>query len=164
MGFGYEYKCEKCGREYSVVLGGGMLYPEDYKLFTDEIRQGKYGDKLKDLFLSTKYAAVNADRFLYYCENCGHWEVKQDLTIYAPKDPEKIAKKQYGIKNVEEWGEVPYMSAFDLKEDYRVLKRHYEKCSVCGNRMKKLSDCDDIVIKCPECGAPGIPVGAFLWD
>lgn len=164
MGMGYAYKCDKCGNEYSVTLGSGMLYPEEYERLTIEIKEGKYGEKLKALFKNTPYAAVDADRFLYLCKNCGHWEVLHDPTIYAPKDPEVITKKKYGEKTIEEWGKIPYMSRWDLQNEYRVLKRHYWSCPECGKRMRKQRDEFDMMLKCPECNTINYTKGCTMWD
>ena len=43
MGMGYSYKCKKCGHEYSVFLGVGMMYPQVYRQKLDEIAEGAYG-------------------------------------------------------------------------------------------------------------------------
>ena len=60
-------------------------------------------------------------------------DVETDVTLYAPNDLASISKKHYGIKNVEEWGYVPYVTWDDLKQDHHVFKRYYHKCEKCGN-------------------------------
>ena len=45
MGYGYTYKCKKCGHEYSVSSGIGMLYPNICEEELEKIKAGKYGEE-----------------------------------------------------------------------------------------------------------------------
>ncbi len=81
----------------------------------------KYGKEWKELSLSSKYVAVDANRHVYICGKCGHWDVEPDLSLYAPNDAKAIKEKQDEIKKMREepfcvWG-------FELKEDYHILQR-----------------------------------------
>ena len=122
MGMGYSYICKKCGHKYSVFPDVGMMYPHVYRQKLAEIAEGAYGTERKNLVEKTSYAAIDAEEIIYICRSCNRWETGTDITLYAPDDPESISKKQYGIKTVEEWGYVPYVTGWDLKEDYHVLK------------------------------------------
>ena len=164
MGYGYVYSCSKCKKRYSVNPGFGKLFPEVYQSLIQDIKDGKHGEEMQKLLEETKYAAVNAERVVYICMECSHWEMGTDDTLYAPNDPDALARKQYGIKTVEEWGYAPYVMKMDLEEDYHVLKRYYHKCCKCGKRMHKASDEEMQHLPCPKCGMQNNFKDAMLWD
>ena len=164
MGKGYEYNCRKCQHKYSVSLGTGMLFPEAYHSIIYEIADGKYGTEWKAIYDSTPYAAVNAGKEVYICKHCSRWEEGTDISLYAPNNPDIISQKRYGEKTVRELGYVPYVTAWDLKKDYHVLKRHYKRCSKCGKRMHKASEEELLNLFCPACGEKNRPTGFVRWD
>lgn len=164
MGQGYRFVCKKCDCLYFASYGIGMMYPQAYRKLLEEIENGKYGKEWQQLLKDNPYAAVNAEIIVYICKECGHWETGQDITLYAPNNPDSIPKKQYGIKTIEEWGYVPYVTASDLKEEYHVLKHYYHKCSKCGKRMHKASDDEIQHLPCPKCGTENEAEGGLLWD
>ncbi len=164
MGEGHGYKCKKCHNKYSVYLGVGMNYPEVYRQKLEEIAGGAYGTERKDLIKKTKYATIDAGQVLYVCSSCGNWEVGTDVTLYAPNEPKKILKIQYGEKTVEELGYVPYVTNWDLQENYHVLKRYYHKCKKCGKRMHKASEQEELNLPCPKCGEPNTAQTTIMWD
>ena len=61
MGMGYSYKCKKCGCEYSVFPGVGMMYPQVYRQKLDEIGEGAYGKEWMILFHKTPYEAIDGE-------------------------------------------------------------------------------------------------------
>ncbi|MDO5138764.1 MAG: hypothetical protein Q4D71_09960 [Oscillospiraceae bacterium] len=164
MGTGYSYNCIKCGHKYSVYPGIGAIYPHVYRKKLAEIAEGACGAEWKDLLEKTPYAAIDAETVIYICSSCNRWETGTDITLYAPDDPESISKKQYGIKTVEEWGYVPYVTDWHLEKDYHVLKRYYHKCEKCGRRMHKASEAEMQNLPCPECGEPNRSGGIIMWD
>ena len=164
MGNGYSYKCRKCGHEYSIHIGSGMLYPMAYKSFVKDISEGKYGADRQKTLNDTLYAVVNAEETLYICDKCNHWEIRNDLTIYAPNDPDKVENERYGDKTVKELGYVPYVMENDLKENYHAIKRYYCSCPECGKRMHKAGDMEWYRLACPECGELNEVESRILWD
>ena len=166
MGQGVGFKCSKCGKEYGASTGIGFLFPEFYKETLQAVKNGDYGAEFAELANKEKYVAVDAELYLYACKKCKHWEVEPGLSLYAPNDAESLAKKQYGIKNVEEWGEVPYVMSFDLQTDYHILKRYTHKCTKCGGVMHKATNKESSNLPCPDCG--GEPTKGFIniinWD
>lgn len=163
MGSGVGFKCSKCGKRYHANTGIGFMFPTVYKEKLAEVKAGKYGQEWKDLALSEKLVAVDAELYLYMCKECGHWEVDYGLSLYAPNDPDEIAKEQFGEKTVEEWGEVPYVMDFDK---YHILKRYIHKCEKCGGLMHKATREEENNLPCPDCG--GSPEEGYLdiinWD
>ena len=164
MGQGYDYKCKKCKHEYSVYPGIGMRYPNAFRELLQKIEDGGYGEEWKQLLKDTPYAAANAERIVYICKKCGQWEIGQDITLYAPNNPKTIPGKQYGTKTVKDWGYVPYVMGWELKEEYHVLKRHYHKCNKCGQRMHKASEEEMQHLTCPKCGTENEVEGLIMWD
>ena len=87
-----------------------------------------------------------------------------DPTLYAPDNPEQILNQQFGEKTVREWGYVPYVMDYDLKEQYHVIKRIYHKCSHCGKRMHKATNAELETLPCPKCGEPNRATDFICWD
>jgi len=164
MGEGYSYTCKICNHKYWVTTGVGMMYPMVYQDTLNAIAKGKYGSKLKELFNSTPYAAIDAANTVYICGECCSWELARNLTLYAPNNPDDIPQKQYGIKTVAEWGHVPYVMPWNLEEEYHIVKRHYHHCSKCGKRMHKASSTELVNLPCPKCGSANHADGTIDWD
>lgn len=163
MGYGEMFKCSKCGNEYDVCLGIGFLHPDVCREELKKIKKGKYGEDWKKLALSEEYTVVDTENFVYICGKCGHWVNENAVSLYAPKDAAKLKKKKYGIKTVEEWGEVPYI--MDPK-DFRLLKRKVHKCSKCGELMHKATPEEIDNLPCPKCGGEKMKDygNSFYWD
>ena len=164
MGQGYGFKCKNCRHEYSIRLGIGMMYPEVCRNLLQNLEQGKYGKEWQQLSKNTPYAAVDVKSVIYICNDCSRWEMGKDITLYAPNDPAAISHKQYGIKTVEEWGYVPYVTGIELKRDYHILKRYYHKCGNCGKRMHKASKDEMVHLPCPKCDEINEPNSFIMWD
>ena len=164
MGYGYHYTCKKCKHEYTVDLGIGFMFPDEYREILDDISKGAYGSELQELYNSIPYAAVNGERVAYICNGCGSWEVGIDVSLYAPNDTDSIAEQQFGKKTVAEWGYVPYVDSWDLEKDYHLVRRKYHHCSKCGKRMHKASETEVRNLPCPECGCENRADGGIRWD
>ena len=157
MGKGYSFKCKNCGQEYGVGFGAGYFYSATYRKKIDEIRSGKLSEQRKELLEKTPYAAISAENVLYVCGDCGNWKLDTDYTLYAPNDPESIAKERFGEKTVEELGYVPYVTSWDLRESYHAIKRYYCSCDKCGKRMHKVPENRLKSLRCPKCGTLNEP-------
>ena len=157
MGQGFEYHCRKCKKEYAASFGGGMRYPTVYERIMDEMRSGKYGLESQKLVSTIPYCAVDASKAVYLCKKCNKWEVLPSLSLYAPRDMDHIQRK------LELYGQVLCPNKVDLKYSYRIVYRHYHKCSLCGSRMRKLSLHEAEYLPCPRCGEINKGSGV-LWD
>lgn len=164
MGNGYSYTCKNCGHEYWAHIGIGMLYPMAYEKLINDINEGKYGEERKKLLNDTAYAAVNAEEMIYICNKCNYWEIKNDPTIYAPNDPDRIENERYGNKTVKELGRVPYVMNSELKENYHAIKRYYCSCPKCGKRMHKAAGAELHRLPCPKCGESNEAESSIMWD
>lgn len=152
MGKGFTYTCKKCYHKYSVMLGIGMMFPTVYAEETQKISDGMYGDEWRDLYNKIPYAAIDASKTLYICDNCKRWEEGTDITLYQPKDPDA------------DWGIVPYVMKMDLEKDYRVLKRYYHHCNICKKRMHKATSEELMDLYCPKCGEKNLAQDLLMWD
>lgn len=166
MGSGVVLKCN-CGAVYEISLGIGMMFPTVYQETLEAVEKGQYGIEWQQLVSNTKYIAIDAERYLYYCEECGRWEVQYGLSLYKPKSVEMLANKEYGIKTVEEWGHVPYATISDFERDYVLLKEYKHICTKCKHPMKRissLSELNHIELRCEECGDL-LQIGDYImWD
>ncbi|MDL2253430.1 zinc ribbon-containing protein [Ruminococcaceae bacterium OttesenSCG-928-I18] len=164
MGTGYEFECKKCKKEYCALPGVGMMYPSVYQEALKDIKNGKYGSELQQIMNSGEYIAVNAENAIYVCRSCKHWKSDLNLSLYSPNDVEAIRTKQYGIKTVEEWGYVPYVIEYMLKEEYRLIKVFVHKCEKCGKRMHKAKDVEIENLPCPDCGTENSANSRIMFD
>jgi len=108
MGQGYKFSCKNCGAEYVIDTGVGVKYPEIYADLKSRVAEGRYGEEWKETLAQNKYYAIDAERYLYRCENCNFWECGPDMSIYEPIDVEELLDDKYGNKTVREWGYLPY--------------------------------------------------------
>ena len=164
MGSGFSYECKKCKKEYSVRLGIGMLFPRVYQKILSDIKTGFYGDELKNLVNSQQYVAVNASKRVYICRHCGNWNLEYAMDLYTPVNIEEISKQKYGAKTVDEWGYIPYVIPYSLKEDYKLLKRFIHKCPVCDKRTHMASEKELKELSCPHCKAKNSKAEYIDWD
>lgn len=166
MGSGISLKC-KCGKKEELHFGVGMMYPRVYRETLESAKAGEFGERWKELVESEEFMAIDAARYLFFCEECGHWEMAYGFDLYKPKDAEKIRHTDYGIKTVEEWGDVPYVTGPQLERDYIFVEEYQHLCPQCNVKMYKTEDQQDAVIKklaCKDCGEILMRNGFLMWD
>ena len=163
MGAGINVSC-KC-KSKSYMLGVGMMFPDEYKTTVDMIKAGKFGEEGKNIMRTVKYAVVDIEKSLYFCEKCGNITRAKSMDYYAPKNVDKAAKEKYGIKTVEEWGEVPYWAPYmDFDNNYSLIKKTQHKCSICKHEMIRVDEEKLRNMKCPKCGEKYEVFQDMLWD
>lgn len=140
MGYGRRFVCSKCKKEYNASWGVGFSFPEEYERTLSDIRKGKYGEVMKAISHDERYIAVDAEEYLYICGKCNAWKVEKGLSLYAPKNLKLLMMKRYGDKTVAEWGEAPYVVSWDLKENYRLVKRYVHNCDKCSGVMHRATE------------------------
>ena len=155
MSKGYNFKCKKCGEEYSVFTGIGMLMPMEYRQTLDEIRQGVWGEEYKQTLADNPLMAVDVEEEVYICGTCGRWKNEKNMDLYAPNHPEE--------KTVAEKGCEPFVMRADLLENYRLVKRRVHYCE-CGKRMRRATDSEARNLPCPHCGEVNTAQTPVLWD
>ena len=163
MGAGINIGCKCHSKLY--MLGIGMMFPDVYKKTVEMIKAGKFGEEGKNIMHTIKYAVVDIEDSLYLCEKCGNLTQAKPMDYYAPKDENKAAKEEYGIKTVEEWGEVPYWAPYmDFDNNYKLIKKTSHKCSECKNEMIRVDEEKIRDMKCPKCGEKYEVSQDMLWD
>lgn len=169
MGYGLNIHCG-C-RDKELMLGVGLGYPMVYRETVEDIKAGKYGIEMKDLMNSGKYVAVDAENYIYYCDECGCVESMMALDLYEPKDIEKVEKRVVGRwsaaepaqnKTVKDLGELPYFNSDD--EDFALLKEYKHVCPKCGKVMRKINEEELEKKTCPRCGEKYQMFSGILWD
>lgn len=170
MGYGINISC-KC-QDKELLLGAGLGYPMVYQETVDDIKAGKYDSEMKDLMNSSKYVAVDAEKYIYYCEECGCVECMTALDLYEPKDIKKVEERVVGRwsaaepaqnKTVKELGELPYFNSDD--EDFVLLKEYKHVCPKCGKVMRKIDEEELFEKTCPTCGERYEEGGdIIMWD
>ncbi len=163
MGYGTEFRCNRCGNTYAALSGIGFRFPEEYRETVKKIRNGEFGKTWKQLFDSIPGAAVNVERELYVCPNCGTFAIEPNLTIYEMKKPisSKPENSRRSVAHPPSGEE--YVVPYELRQDYRLVKSYSHNCPECGRRMHKYRPDDRM--KCPECKEGQMePSRALMWD
>lgn len=169
MGYGLNIHCG-C-RDKELMLGVGLGYPMVYRETVEDIKAGKYGIGMKDLMNSGKCVAVDAENYMYYCDECGCVESMMALDLYEPKDIKKVEERVVGRwsaaepvqnKTVKDLGELPYFNSDD--EDFALLKEYKHVCPKCGKVMRKINEEELGKKTCPRCGEKYQMFSGILWD
>ncbi len=169
MGRGFNYHCDNCGKDYRVRLGVGMAHPSTCEETLARVKEGKYGQDLKEAAESETYVGVDAALKLYVCDACGHWDVYADASVYGLADKERGPSAMFGTRTIEEWGFIPYTTGWEDEIGFRVIKEFRPPCEKCGREMQAIEadeDSDETpVLKCPNCGSElSTGVMNVLWD
>ena len=82
---------------FSAMTGIGRLFPKIYEETVKKMRSGKYGDECKKFFKEHPDGAVNCEKELLICEECGVPKTEMNLSLYLPKE---------GAKNIPEMSNV----------------------------------------------------------
>lgn len=164
MGYGYSYLCKKCKTKYGMRLGVGADHRKVYEQIVKGIRMGAYGEEWQKLFLSNELVAVNIEKALYICKSCGHWKTQFILDLYVPKDVSALKERLYGSKTIDEWGFVPFATAYELSRDFKLLKSYYHKCVCCGKHSHRATKKELEALPCPSCQRKNGYDKEVLWD
>ena len=153
MGYGYTYKCKKCGHEYSVSSGIGMLYPNICEEELEKIKAGKYGEEWKQASIdcgpNLKIGVIDKT---YMCYDCNLWEEQTDITLYKPEEDRDAKRKDAFYYMPEDKG-------------YSAYKKTVHDCPKCGKKMKELKEKNLTFLPCPECGQLNEQeADLIMWD
>lgn len=166
----------RCGcQEESVLDGVGMGLPSLYQETVRKIRDGKFGNEIKNIVENVRIFTVDVTDAMYHCKKCGHLETMQILNIYVPKDIEKFKKKEVGNwtageprwkSTIEELGGVPYWYPdYDSRNDFVMIYGYKHMCHVCGKKMNLVVPEKIANEKCQKCGKNyEVEELGILWD
>ena len=139
MGNGFTIRCEKCGYEFTALLGVGMKFPSEYEQTVKAIKDGIYGEEYKKFFEEHPNAAVNCELITAVCEECGRLDSVMDMSLYLPVDDSVL--------------NAGYVTKEELESDFKKCKEYNRKCT-CGGHMRTFDLLDELFlrcIKCPQC-------------
>lgn len=126
MGRGYSGICRKCHKSYDVDLGIGFSYIDEYyDQLKSKIKSGSYGGELKSF--ADKHAAfeIDGEQTLFYCPDCGTWEVSEPKDIFIAKDELSGIPFHYDLLDSAK-NELVYENQICCKKCGKVMKRLYE--------------------------------------
>lgn len=163
MGYGFVFTCHKCKEKNWIKTGVGMGYPNLFRRTVQNVKDGYYGNRMKRIAKSIRYAAVDAEKKFYYCR-CEYWKTELDMSIYEPINVEDLLNKQFGIKTVHEWGYVPYVTRCDFEKDYNQVWKYKHYCPRCHREMAEIERFCELPLRCVKCGERLRNDGEFDWD
>ena len=150
MGIGYSLVCKKCGYSRNLFAGCGMMYNRVLREETEEAKQGKHGQRLRELFEQYPAGCIDAMNNIYYCPDCRAVECESSLDFYKPKD---------ASRNTEDDIFGPDM------DEYELVETHGHMCQKCGKPMKEVFRLtDDEPVTCPACGETLESGHMLMWD
>lgn len=166
MGSGFNYKCSKCGKEYSGFLGIGMLFPRDYEKTLKEAKKGKYGPEWKSLISKEDMVAIDAENRVYSCSKCNSWKVEKGLSIYRPLTEKALQDVERGYVIIGQDSGLPYLEPVKFSDSFQLIKHYIHKCDKCGSRMHKASNKEIDNLPCPYCGGERDKTvdSLIMWD
>ncbi|MBR3227670.1 MAG: hypothetical protein IKF68_03900, partial [Erysipelotrichaceae bacterium] len=132
MGLGIVYRCEKCNEVHGVMFGSGYNFPAKCLDLKQKALNGEFGKNWKQLMTENGDYVIDATYYLYYCKNCGNWEMEPSLSVFGPKYPENSNEYENFENDFREWSFCPW-DRYDRK--YKLVKRYRHTCSDCGNLM-----------------------------
>lgn len=89
---------------------------------------------------------------------------RNDKSFYDPENHSERTDITYIKQTVEELGYIPYVMEYEIKENFKILKRKYHQCSQCGKRMHRAKGNEFLALKCPKCGADNECTRFIKWD
>lgn len=162
------YVCERCGKRKIIWNGIGKGFPVMYNLLVNEIRDGKYGKEIQELYSSNDQMKIDASKVIYYCKSCKEWEEDYNFDLYLPKEEtNKIHNLCWTVDEVnsnERDMNEEYVAPWDLYKNYKLFKRHEKSCLKCNQSYEKIQadpmgldgeifDSSKYTVKCKECGS-----------
>lgn len=118
MGAGGTYRCNKCGYEFSPLIGMGLLYPTVCEENMKKVKKGKFGERLKKFMEEHPEGKIDFKYVAVQCEDCGYYDCVMDLGMYLPNENKKTSPGLWNLQNCKK------------VEDYN------HSCEDCGGKMK----------------------------
>ena len=161
MGYGYELKCKKCGREKPIFLGIGFRYPRVCATILEEMKDGKFGKRFMEDAKNTPFAAVHQERAIFICDNCGKWRSDEVIDLCAPIGEPEQHNGRFCVA-IEYPDGIPYVMTSDIGRKYRIIRSKQHRCSKCRHKLRLIRKNEKL--RCPECSELLKRVDEFNWD
>lgn len=124
MGFVYLLECQNCDYKYEAYLGAGRFYFDNNRLIK-HIKQGRYGNELREVLAMIDNPYASMQNKLYVCKTCGKIEMLHCIKLYEKRgDYEKLI---YTSENICE-------NCSDKMEPMSIDKPIY--CPCCKTNLK----------------------------
>ena len=141
MGKSFTFRCKNCGHNLKFYFGIGAMYPQTYQEILNDALVGNFGAEIQKFLIDNPRGVIDISRVLMNCENCGHFKMVRDLTMYLPKE------------NFQSQENYPLPDEFE--KNYIAVKKYQHKCHYCGESAEiftaeKLLQ-TDLKLQCPNC-------------
>lgn len=163
------YKCINCDESYTFWDGVGFLYPSVFSEVRTDAIEGRYGDDLQALIKENPSIVVDASNKIYFCTDCGYWNVEKSLDCYLPKGviTENENTKRWSVNSSadssgkENRGYITVIPPWILKKGYKIISMYPHVCPHCGKKMRryvnppvdrKENGSSLLKLKCKKCG------------
>lgn len=168
MGMGYQIACTKCGYNFTVMFGVGMMFPRAYEKTVQQAKSGELGEEIQNFLLEHPDGAIDVSAVMGVCKNCGRLENITDLSMYLPKENFSPPETQGRWSVAAPFTETKYVSPWDLKTHYELFAEYPHKCKHCGGELEIFTEKDAkhglSNLKCPLCHATLNMNANLLWD
>ena len=165
MGQGFKFECQECGYSSNAFFGIGFLYPNVCEEILQNMKNGVFGEKLKEDANTISHAAIHQRSSLFVCDNCGNWRVDDIIDLCAPIQKSKKNNQIFSVTNEAE-NLHSYVMDADIGETYRVVGSVEHKCDCCQQNMRAIKESKivKLKLKCPNCSNHLIIHEAYGWD
>ncbi len=177
MGMGFTLRCRGCGYKISADFGVGFMFPFAHGEIMEKARTGKLGKTVKQFLEEHPDGALNTEKVLLQCTDCGALHCGPDLSMYVRNpDVPREEKEKWSVAVPAERAE--YVSPSELKEGEAYQFYGYGNiCRKCKKPMKPIRQEDlenhgggseeerlRTAVSCPKCREPLWIAGTSYWD
>lgn len=150
-------------------VGVGFLFPKLYADIMDGIRKGKFGKTTQRFLEEHPDGAIDCERTVCICKNCGTLKQAVNLDMYIPKPGYEQPKHDIWSGAFPFEG-ASYVDKSDLKEEYELYQHYPHRCPKCRKTMRTLCaneflwKIENKELKCPICGSTLELQSVMMWD
>ena len=165
MGQGYKFSCNECGFSVSASLGIGFLYPNVCEKILDKMKEGAFGEEIKEAANTIPGVAVHQKSSVFICDKCRSWRVDDLIDLCVPIKEGNTKKRRFRIAN-ESPNLVTYVMDCDIGDTFEILHSVELTCNCCNSKMRdvKESGFSLLKLKCPECQKKIDITESYFWD
>ena len=166
MGKVIKLECKECGFSSNAFLGIGFLYPNVCEEILQNMKNGAFGETIKEAANTVPGAAVHQGKALFVCDNCGSWRTDDIIDLCSPIEKTQRRKGRFCVAN-ECLDSVSYVMDSDIGDTYQIIHSVEQKCTCCQQNMRavKESKMFKLKLKCPNCNEKlAINEACLDWD
>lgn len=165
MGIGITLECKKCGFRLTALLGIGLSYPTICDKILKEMKEGVYGEKIKEAANTISHAAVHQEASLFVCDYCGNLTVDDVIDLCEPVDNAKKCRGRFRAR-IDYPDDISYVMSPCIGDTYRVVHSVEHKCAKCNNQLRVVQETKGSLdtLKCPRCREKLNAKESCYWD